>query len=90
MKQFEFQQLTPPGLREIKQVELWIKGRKCIPLEFQAEICPEPDVEIVQRIKNEKKEKLKLAVAKKRKLKKPQMDSGVAAMGSVMELRNKS
>jgi flavodoxin len=67
MKEYQFQQLKEPGLREIKQVELYSKWRKFIPHQFHAEICPKPDDLVLQRIKNEKKEKLKLAAKKKKK-----------------------
>jgi hypothetical protein len=88
MKLYQLEQLTAPGLREIKQVELWTKWRKFIPHEYQAEICPEPDFEIVQRIKNEKKAKLKLVAAKKKKLSQPTvtaMESEELGTATVME-----
>jgi hypothetical protein len=74
MKQYQLQPLTPPGLKEIKQVELWTKWRKFIPHQFQDEICPKPDVGVLQRIKSEKNEKLKQAAKKKRVKPLPPMD----------------
>jgi hypothetical protein len=74
MKQYQLQQLMEPGLKEIKQVELWTKWRKCIPHQFQYEMCPEPDAAVLQRIKNEKNEKLKQAAKKKKKSELPPMD----------------
>jgi hypothetical protein len=69
--QYKLEWLTEPGIWEIKQVKLWTKWTKRIPPQFQDEICPEPDKEIIQRIKNEKKEKLKQLAAKKKKIGQP-------------------
>jgi hypothetical protein len=49
-----------PGLREIKQVELWSKYRPLVPKEFRDECCPMPAKEVIDREKNKKKEKGKL------------------------------
>ena len=48
---------TPPGLSDIKQVELYAKWRKFIPSPFQDEICPKPSDEVLDRVKGSKKEK---------------------------------
>lgn len=57
--------LEPPGLREIKQVELYRKWRKFVPEEFQDEICPKPPDEVLNRIRDEKTKK---ARAKRRRI----------------------
>jgi hypothetical protein len=51
---------TIPGLREIKQVELWSKYRPLVPEEFRNECCPKPAIEVIEREKNKKKAKGKL------------------------------
>jgi hypothetical protein len=66
---------TQPGLREIKQVELWSKYRPLVPKEYQDECCPMPCKEVIDSEKNkknargklkrdEKKEKGKLKVSR--------------------------
>jgi hypothetical protein len=42
--------LTPipaPGLKDIKQVELYTKFRKFVPVEFRDEICPRPSQQVL-------------------------------------------
>jgi hypothetical protein len=51
---------TKPGLREIKQVELWSKYRPLIPKEYRDECCPRPCKEVIEREKNKKNAKGKL------------------------------
>ena len=51
---------TKPGLREIKQVELWSKYRPLVPVEFREECCPKPAKEVIYREKNKKKAKGKI------------------------------
>jgi hypothetical protein len=59
---------TKPGLRDIKQVELWKKYRPLVPEEFRDELCPMPPKEILDGEKNRKNMKSKLMrVAKKEK-----------------------
>jgi hypothetical protein len=50
-------QLEPPGLKEIKIVELATKWRKFVPAELQDEICPVPSQELLNRIKEQRKKK---------------------------------
>jgi hypothetical protein len=73
MKQYKLEQLVEPGLWEIKQVELWVKWRKCIPPpQFRDEICPRQDEMIIERIKKEKNDELKSKkTAKKKKMEQP-------------------
>jgi hypothetical protein len=55
-----------PGLREIKQVELWKKCRSLMPEEYRDKLCPMPPKEILDGEKNRKNMKSKLQrVAKK-------------------------
>jgi hypothetical protein len=56
-----------PGLREIKQVELWSKYRPLVPKEYRDECCPMPCKEVIEREKNKKKEKGKLKRDEKKK-----------------------
>ena len=51
--------LPPPGLREIKIVELATKWRPLVPPQFQDEICPMPDEALLKRVKDDRKEKKK-------------------------------
>jgi hypothetical protein len=51
--------LKPPGLRPIKQVELFKKFHHYVPRQFWAETCPRPSDEIMLQIKDESAEKRK-------------------------------
>jgi hypothetical protein len=58
------------GLPEIKQIELGVKWRPNVPVEFQDDICPVPPKEMIDRVKkqkNEKQKKRKTGSAKKKK-----------------------
>jgi hypothetical protein len=48
-----------PGLREIKQVEMYKKYRSLVPAEYRAELCPEPAKEVLDREKKRKNAKSK-------------------------------
>jgi hypothetical protein len=56
---FMLETLKPPGLRPIKQVELFKKFRPFVPRQFWAETCPRPSDEIMLQIKDESAEKRK-------------------------------
>ena len=65
-----------PGLREIKQVELWKKYRPLVPEEHREECCPMPSKEILDGEKNRKNAKSKMKRdAKKKKEGKPLMSA---------------
>ena len=49
--------LKPPGLREIKQVELYTKYRPLVPRIYQDELCPRPSDKVLERISSERREK---------------------------------
>jgi hypothetical protein len=49
-----------PGLREIKQVELWSKYRPLVPAKFREECCPKPAEGVINRERNKKNAKGKL------------------------------
>jgi hypothetical protein len=49
--------LAPPGIPDIKQVELFSKYRALIPVEFQDETCPDPGVIITGGVKRERNTK---------------------------------
>jgi hypothetical protein len=49
--------LPRPGLRAIKQVELYEKYRPYVPDEFKDETCPEPPPEVMEKHKKDKKER---------------------------------
>jgi hypothetical protein len=57
--------LTPPGLRPIKQVELWKKFRPFVPRQYWDELCPRPSDEVIAQVKDDTAQKRKHKVAKK-------------------------
>lgn len=61
--------MKPPGLRPIKQVELYKKFRPFVPREFWEETCPKPSDAVLTQVKNETaaKRKVKAAAAKPEK-----------------------
>ncbi len=63
---FQLERLNPPGLKEIKQVELWKHWGQFVPHPYKAVICPKPPQDVIDRIKQEKSAKQK-AATKKRK-----------------------
>ena len=60
----ELEVLEKPGIRAIKQVELYTKWRKIVPLEYRDITCPRPNEEIMKKVKDDKANKAK---GKKRK-----------------------
>lgn len=50
-------QLTAPGLKEIKMVELWKKWGKFVPLEFREELCPKPSDDVIKRVSKDRSTK---------------------------------
>ena len=46
--------LERPGMREVKQVELWSKWRPLIPEEFRDRICPKPSPKVLERVRQSK------------------------------------
>jgi hypothetical protein len=55
----ELESLPAPGLREIKQVELYTKYRPLVPEMYRDELCPTPSDEILKRIAKQKDDKRK-------------------------------
>ena len=51
---------TKPGLKEIKQVELFKKYRPLVPKEYWDECCPEPVKDVLEREKERKRTKDKM------------------------------
>ena len=49
--------IKAPGLKPIKQVELYQKWRPLVPEEFADKICPKPPDSILETVKNERAEK---------------------------------
>ena len=61
-----------PGLKEIKQVELFPKWRQFVPEKYKDETCPDPGVEVLNSVKGKKAKLLKdKEKEKKQKEKKP-------------------
>ena len=72
LQQFTLKNVPPPGLREIKQVELFTKWRKFVLAEFQDEICPKPPDEVIASVQktrsdNNKERSKRNATKRKRK-----------------------
>ena len=61
---------TKPGLREIKQVELYTKYLPLVPEEFREECWPKPAQEVREREKNKRKAKGKIKRDEKKEKKK--------------------
>jgi hypothetical protein len=61
--------LKPPGLRPIKQVELWKKFRPFVPRQYWDELCPRPrdrpKDEVIAQVKDDTSQKRKHKVGKK-------------------------
>ena len=55
-----------PGIPEIKQIELMVKWRKVVPQHLWKFTCPTVAPEILERHKNNKREKAKIACEKKK------------------------
>ena len=68
MRSYAFKRLKPPGLSELKQVDLYLKYRPFIPPEHQDDICPRPSDEIMEKVKKDRNEKQRGKAADKRAL----------------------
>ena len=66
-----------PGLAEIKQVELFTKWRIFVLEEVRGEIFPKPSNEVLDNVKNERKEINKVKLGKLKKLKQDDTDSAL-------------
>ena len=53
--------MTPPGIQDIKQVDLYLKYRRFILKTYWNDICPKPSADKIQRIKSQR-----LATSQKR------------------------
>ena len=67
LNSYILKQVSAPGLKEIKQVELYSKFRKFVPVEFRDEICPRPSEQVLQNIKKARSEKAKERTTRKRR-----------------------
>ena len=67
LSRYILKQVAAPGLKEIKQVELYSKFRKFVPVEFRDEICPRPSEQVLQNIKKARSEKAKERTTRKRR-----------------------
>ena len=79
LKTFEMQlkQLQPPGIKPIKQWELWHKWRSFIPPQYQDELCPRPSEVVAQSMQERSREAGRKAAEKKRVAKKQRQGSMV-------------
>jgi hypothetical protein len=73
-----------PGIKEIKQAELFKKWRHYVPLNFKDEACPKPASDVLERQRVEKNEKArkKKAVLDERKEAAKKLMQSVASAGS--------
>jgi hypothetical protein len=62
MEAFELQTLKAPGLRPIKQVELYKKFRPFVPREFWEDTCPIPSDDVLAQVKDDSSNKRKTEV----------------------------
>ena len=53
----ELKKLKPPGIRPMKQMEMYQKWRKIVPQLYWADTCPEPTEEIKDYVKSRKEER---------------------------------
>lgn len=66
LREYSLKGIAAPGMKEIKQVELYTKWRRFVPLEFADEICPKPPDEILEKVQKERSNKSKERNARKR------------------------
>jgi hypothetical protein len=62
MKNFSLETLKPPGLREIKQVELYKKWRQYVDPQYWDEMCPESSDAVIQHVKSDKVDRRKQTI----------------------------
>ena len=84
--------LIPPGIRPIKQVEMYIEWRTITPMEYWDETCPEPTEEIKNLVKTQKTVKNELKeeehVASKRDSKKMMTKQKATKVNKEKQLKN--
>ena len=84
----ELENLTPPGLKPMKQAESFAKWRKFVPPCSQDEVCPEPAPEMMKNVRKLKQDKQKetakarTEVNKRKKNKKNKEDNEPFQQGS--------
>jgi hypothetical protein len=66
LKQLPLQSVPAPGMKPIKQVELYTKWRKFVPAEFADEICPKPHDDILKKVQEARSEKNRERNARKK------------------------
>ena len=54
---YTMERLNVPGIRDIKQVELWKNWRQYVPDPYKDSICPKPTEDVLEKIKREKSKK---------------------------------
>jgi hypothetical protein len=62
MKNFSLETLKAPGMREIKQVELYKKWRQYVDPQYWDETCPEPPAAVMQHVRSDKADKRKQTI----------------------------
>jgi hypothetical protein len=59
IQEFRLENLKPPGLRPLKQVELYKKFRPCVSRQYWEEISPKPKEEVMEHVRNERSDRRK-------------------------------
>jgi hypothetical protein len=57
IQDYVLETLKPPGLRPIKQVELYKNFRPYVPRKYWAETCPKPTDEVIDSVRKERANK---------------------------------
>jgi hypothetical protein len=57
IQDYVLETLKPPGLRPIKQVELYKRFRPYVPRKYWAETCPKPTDEVIDSVRKERANK---------------------------------
>jgi hypothetical protein len=83
MKETERDNIPFPGVKEIKQVELFTKWREYVPQEFKDEMCPEVALDIIKQQRKEKRERK----AKRQKKQQDTIDGDDHKRDSEIELK---
>lgn len=78
----QLERLQPPGIKPIKQWELWHKWRPFIPVQYQAELCPQPSGAICESQKERTREAGRKAAEKKRAAKRQREGNSNEVQGS--------
>ena len=66
LEQYIIKPLRAPGMKDIKQVELWKNWRQFVPQPYKDMICPRPTADVIDRVKKQRSAKQKETNTRKR------------------------